>query len=100
MREKGLRVERLMDTGRWYRERFATTPATAVCALEPFGQRNAQSIWYDCKNYRANLYHDQRGARIRDLFFSMSAMKSAICARCAKPNTSFTTTSPSSTATA
>lgn len=68
MREKGLRVERLMDTGRWYRERFATTPATAVCALEPFGQRNAQSIWYDCKNYRANLYHDQRGARIRDLF--------------------------------
>ena len=66
--EKGLRVERLEDTGRWYRERFPLTPATAVCALEPFGERQAQSVWYDCKNYRANLYRDGSGLRLRDVF--------------------------------
>ena len=66
--EKGLRVERLQDTGRWYRQRFPMTPATAVCALEPFGERQAQSVWYDCRNYRANLYRDEKGLRVRDLF--------------------------------
>ena len=66
--EKGLRVERLEDTGRWYRARFPLTPATAVCALEPFGERQAQSVWYDCRNYRANLYRDEKGLRVRDLF--------------------------------
>ena len=65
--QKGLRVERMEDTGRWYRARFPQTPATAVCALEPYGDRQAQSVWYDCRNYRANLYGDDRGLRIRDL---------------------------------
>ncbi len=65
--EKGLRVERLGDTGRWYRERFHLTPATSVCALEPFGDRQAQSVWYNCRNYRANVYRDGKGLRLRDL---------------------------------
>ena len=65
--EKGLRVERMEDTGRWYREQFSLTPATAVSALEPFGERKAQSVWYNCRNYRVNLYRDERGMRIRDI---------------------------------
>lgn len=65
--EKGLRVERLGDTGRWYRERFRLTPATSVCALEPYGDRQAQSVWYDCRNYRANVYRDEKGLRLRDM---------------------------------
>ncbi len=66
-KEKGLRVEKLCDTGRWYRQTFAQTPATAVCAEEPFGERMAQSVWYNCKNYRINLYRDAQGVRVRDL---------------------------------
>ncbi|MBQ8955093.1 MAG: hypothetical protein IJ048_13365 [Clostridia bacterium] len=65
--EKGLRVERLEDTGRWYRARYPLTPATAVCAMEPYGERQAQSVWYDCRNYRVNLYRDAQGLRLRDM---------------------------------
>lgn len=66
--EHGLRVERMEDTGRWYREQFAQTPATSISALEPYGERQAQSVWYNCRNYRMNLYRDAKGLRIRDLF--------------------------------
>ena len=65
--EKGLRVERLCDTGAWYKQRFPLTPATAVCALEPWGERGAQSVWYDTKGYRCNVYRDGTGLRLRDL---------------------------------
>lgn len=66
--ERGLRVERLEDTGRWFRRQFAHTPATSVSALEPYEEHPAQSVWYDCKYYRVNLYRDAKGLRIRDLF--------------------------------
>lgn len=68
MRDEGaLRVERLADSGEWFMRHFQRTPATAVCALEPYEDRQAQSIWYDCVNYRANLYCDGEGLRLRDL---------------------------------
>lgn len=67
-REKhGLRVERMEDSGRWYRENFPLTPATSVSALEPYGERQAQSVWYDCRNYRVNLYRNADSLRIRDI---------------------------------
>ncbi|MDY3279078.1 MAG: hypothetical protein SOX25_03120 [Eubacteriales bacterium] len=61
-------MEPLGETGRWFRRQYALTPPTSVCALAPFGQRQAQSIWFDCKAYRLNLYGDASGIRIRDLF--------------------------------
>ena len=67
-KEHGLRVERMEDTGNWYRAQFPLTPATSVCALEDCGDRHAQSIWYDCRNYRVNFYRDEKGLRLRDLF--------------------------------
>ncbi len=67
-REKyGLRVERMEDSGRWYKENFEKTPATSVSALEPYGDRQAQSVWYNCKDYRINLYRDAESLRIRDI---------------------------------
>jgi hypothetical protein len=60
-------VEKMGDSGVWYRKNFAQTPATAVSSLEPFGDRQAQSVWYNCRNYRANIYRDADGLRIRDL---------------------------------
>lgn len=62
------RIERMADTGRWYREHFPVTPATAVCALAPYKERDKQSIWYNCKNYRVNVFSDDKGLRLRDIF--------------------------------
>ncbi len=65
--EGRLIVEKMCESGAWYKQNFVQTPATAVSSLEPFGERQAQSVWYNCKNYRANLYRDAEGLRIRDL---------------------------------
>ncbi len=65
--EGKLIVEKMCESGAWYKRSFAQTPATAVSSLEPFGERQAQSVWYNCKNYRANIYRDADGLRIRDL---------------------------------
>ena len=62
-----LRIEKLGDTGRWYKAHFPLTPATAVAATEPFGERQAQSVWYDTRNYRVNVYADAEGLRLRDV---------------------------------
>lgn len=62
------RIERMQDTGHWYREQFPVTPATSVCALAPYKARDKQSIWYNCRNYRVNVFADNDGLRLRDIF--------------------------------
>lgn len=61
-------IERMADTGRWYKEQFPLTPPTAVCALRPYKQRDKQSLWYNCKDYRVNVFADDAGLRLRDIF--------------------------------
>ncbi len=61
------RIERLEDTGRWFRQRYAVTPATAVTALDDWKHEGRQSVWFDSRHYRANLFVDADGVRLRDL---------------------------------
>lgn len=83
MRDQGkLIVERMGDTGRWFKRSFDSTPATSVAALEPMrynpqvpAEANAaalehddQSVWYDCKNYRVNWLWRQGALRLRDFY--------------------------------
>ncbi len=63
-----IRIETLCETGEWFLRSFDETPTTACCATEPLAPEFAQSVWYDCKDYRANLFRDDRGLRLRDLF--------------------------------
>ena len=69
LRDEGrLRVEPLGESGRWFSAHFPMTPATAVSALEPYEDGETQSIWYNCRSFRANLYRNAAGTRLRDLF--------------------------------
>lgn len=61
-----LRIERLEDTGRWFRDRYPVTPATAVTALTDWRDAGRQSVWFDSRNFRANLFVDERGVCLRD----------------------------------
>lgn len=62
-----LRIERLEDTGRWFRQRYPVTPATAVTALTDWRGTGRQSVWFDSRYYRANVFVDERGVCLRDL---------------------------------
>ncbi len=51
------------ETGAWFRNTFPQTPVTADVALTDWdGDENIQSIYYNCKNYCANLF--RHGSRI------------------------------------
>ena len=56
------------DTGRWFKKVFATTPATAMTALEDWKNEGKQTVWYNCKRYRANILTENGGILLRDLF--------------------------------
>jgi hypothetical protein len=49
--------QKMCDTGEAFMKRFpSSTPATSVAALDNFDSTDVQSIYYDCKNYTANLF--------------------------------------------
>ncbi len=65
-REK-YRIETLGTTGRWFQKTYAVTPATAIVCHDDFEKSGKQSAWYNGRHYRANLYDDGKGVRLRDL---------------------------------
>ncbi len=60
-------VEPLGDTGRWYKETYKSTPASAITAHCAFDDDNKNSVWYCSKYYRVNFYQEGNTMRIRDL---------------------------------
>ena len=65
--EGKLIVEPLGETGRWFKETYATTPASTITAHSAFDDEDKNSVWYCSKHYRTNLYNDHGKLRIRDL---------------------------------
>ncbi|MBQ9115404.1 MAG: hypothetical protein IJY04_00100, partial [Clostridia bacterium] len=62
---------KMCDTGDDFKRRFTKgTPATSVVALDDWEGLDIQSVYYDCKNYTANLfrYGDQLFLRALYLF--------------------------------
>jgi len=59
-------VEKLGETGRWYKETYKETPASAIVAHTAFDS-DKNSVWYSSKHYRINLYGEHNKMRIRDL---------------------------------
>ncbi len=60
-------IQKLGDTGVWYQQHFESSAATAQVALEDWRDEGRKSIWYNCKNYRANLYLENGRLFFRDL---------------------------------
>lgn len=61
-------VETLGESGRWFKESFDQTPASTVVAPSHWKDPEKRSVWYNCKNYRVNIFSDSLGIRIRDLY--------------------------------
>ncbi len=68
LRDEGkIEVEPLGETGRWFKETYDTTPASAITAHTAYDDPDRNSVWYSSKYYRVNLYGDHGKMRIRDL---------------------------------
>lgn len=65
--KKEIRVETLAETGKWFNDNFATTPASAISAMTDYTGNNKKTIWYNSKNYRVNLLWEGNKFRFRDI---------------------------------
>ena len=68
VKAKRWEVLTLRDTGKWFTERYQMTPATSMTALTDWKNEGRQSVWFDSKRYRLNLYTQNDSVCIRDIF--------------------------------
>ncbi len=59
--EGKLRVETLAETGKWFKEKFSVTPASAVVTREDWRKEGHAGIWYLTRFGRINLYRTGSG---------------------------------------
>ena len=86
LREKGVVIETLGESGRWFKETHALTPAAAIVAEDDWKMGGRRSVWYSSRFFRANLFADREGLRLRDLtLFSDSYRERYLDAVCDSP---------------
>lgn len=73
---KKIRVETLGESGKWFREQFRVTPATAFTALTDFRNEGHRSVWFNSRYYRVNLLWKDRSFRFRDIHLFDERMES------------------------
>ena len=68
LQEQGVvSLQKLGDTGVWYQNNFCVSAPTAQVALEDWCGAGQKTVWYNCKNYRANLHFADGRLYLRDL---------------------------------
>jgi len=77
LREAGkIRIETMESTGKWFKENFSLTPATAITTLGDIRGLGNQSVWYNSRYYRANLFWEKDGFCFRDIHLFDEDLKS------------------------
>ena len=62
-----IRVETLGESGKWFRERYKTTPATSVTVKKDVEGSNKKTAWFNGRFYRINMLWENGHLRIRDI---------------------------------
>ena len=62
-----IEVETLAESGAWFKEQFAVTPATSMGAMSDWKQEGRKTLWYENRFYRANVYQHNGCVWIRDI---------------------------------
>ncbi|MDR2847495.1 MAG: hypothetical protein LBV39_00155 [Bacteroidales bacterium] len=66
-RQNKVRIETLEASGKWFRENYAVTPATAVTALTDHRHLGNKTVWYNSRFYRVNLKWEGNSFFFRDI---------------------------------
>lgn len=65
--KNAIRIENLVETGRWFKKNYPSTPATAETAMSDYTDNNNRTVWFNSKNYRANIIWEGYKMKIRDI---------------------------------
>lgn len=66
-KEGKIEIEQLGATGKWYKQKYNMTPASAITAHSAYDDDDKNTVWYCNKNYRINLHGENGKPFIRDL---------------------------------
>lgn len=66
-KENKIRIETLGESGKWFKEHFKVTPATAVTTLTDIRGEGNKTVWFNSRYYRANLLWERGTFRFRDI---------------------------------
>ena len=75
-RDNKIRVETLSESGKWFKENFPTTPATAVTAMDDVRNEGHKTVWFNSRFYRANLLWKDQNFRFRDIHLFSEKLES------------------------
>jgi hypothetical protein len=69
LEEKGfMSMQTVSETAKWYKETYPLTPASIVKAETDWDSaQDSKTLWYNCKNYRANIYAEGGKVWLRDI---------------------------------
>ena len=84
--EQKLKVETLLESGRWFTKNYKVTPATSVTINEDLKGNNRKTVWYNSRFYRANLLWEDGGLRFRDIHLFNEKLPSAYLTKKATSN--------------
>ncbi|WP_298651256.1 hypothetical protein [uncultured Proteiniphilum sp.] len=77
LREEGkIRIETLENTGKWFKDRFTMTPATAITTLTDIRNEGNKTVWFNSRFYRASLLWEKDGFCFRDIHMFDENLKS------------------------
>ena len=62
-----VRIETLLETARWFKDKYPVTPPTSVITTEDTRGNGLKTLWFNSRNYRANLLWDREGLKFRDI---------------------------------
>ena len=60
-------IEKLCDTGEWFKNTFTNNPQVSLISHDDWADNGLKSVWFNCKNYRANLFVDNTKLYFRDI---------------------------------
>ena len=63
-----VKIEKMCDSGKAFKEKYKKTPATSVCSLKNWDTIDCQSVYYDSINYTANIMRHDNKVFIRSLY--------------------------------
>ena len=78
--ENKIKVETLAESGKWFSDKYKTTPTTSVTALDDMPGSNQKTVWFNSRFYRANLLWDNGTLRFRDIHIFDENMASSYLA--------------------
>jgi len=65
--EKKVKVETLAASGKWFKDHYKLTPATAVTITKDLPGSDQKTVWFNSRFYRVNLLWENNTLRIRDI---------------------------------